>query len=183
MLDSDEPLRPELDLREIEVDEEPEPPARKRGASTVTWIVLAVGLALTVVLAKFGIWFLFLPIIIPFGLGGRALVGRLSGSSRRRTLRLEGSKLGLYSQALGGVSREASLDVSEGVFVAVSATELRAGDRFAWSVRFVSAGGSFDVPVSDVGHAREVRERAVAMLSRAGVRIANTASEVTEGPP
>jgi hypothetical protein len=150
--------------REIDIDDEP--PARNaRGGA---WMILAAGLALSVLLFKFGIWFFFLPIVIPFGLGGRSLAGRLG--LRRRMIRLEGGVLSLETRSVLGPSREAAVDVRGGVSMSVREAGHDADGRRQAAVRFASDTGAFEVRCADFVRAQELERRVESMLSEAGVR-------------
>jgi hypothetical protein len=153
--------------REIDIDDEPETPGEPRAGASVTWVILAAGLALSLLLFKFGIWFFFLPIIVPFGLRGRSL------APRRRTIRLEGGILSLEKRSLFGSSREGAVDVRDGVVISV----VRGGfspDRGARAtMRIASAAGALDVRCADATRAHEIGQQVESMLAEAGVRVAS----------
>lgn len=152
--------------REIDFEDEPRAPEPARGAST-TWILLAAGLVLSLLLFKFGIWFFFLPIVIPFGLGGRSFFG--ARSVRRRTIRLESDVLSVYTRSVFGYSAGGAIDVSAGVAVSVTAGAAGARGPGAATVRFVGAAGVLEVPCADSAGAWELERRVKAMLSEAQV--------------
>lgn len=174
-INEDQPHRDPLG-HEVEIDDEVTT-SRPR-ASSVTWIVLAAGLALTLVLAKFGIWFLFLPLIFPFGLGGRSLFRR---APSRRRLRLEGSVLLLERDSAAGSSGEGALDVSGGVFITVVPTGLVANGTAEAVVRIVSQSGALEILVSDIGRARRLKQNIADMLERSAVRFVERTTPLQGG--
>lgn len=164
---NDDQPRPDSAHREVAVDDE----VGKGRAPTyapVTWLILGFGLALTVLLAKYGIWFLFLPIVIPFGLGGRSLFGK---RPTRRRVRLDGSVLSFLQEGVAGSSRLGSMDVSGGVFVSVAPSGSRWHGGTESVVRIVSDGGALEVLVSDVVRARHFKLRVVEMLGEGSIRL------------
>jgi hypothetical protein len=154
--------------RELDIDDEP-PSGEVRGAASTTWLILAAGLALSLLLFKFGIWFFFLPIVIPFGLGGRSLGGRLA--PRRRTVRLAGGVLSLETRSAFGSSRAAAIDVRGGVSTSVLEIGVDAHGRRQAVVRFASSAGAFDVRCADVARAHELQRQVGTMLAEGGIHV------------
>src|SRR6201999_854159 len=58
-------------------------PTSPDGASWITPVVLFAGLLLTLILSRLGVRFFFLPIILPFGVGGGRLLRQLRPPTRR----------------------------------------------------------------------------------------------------
>src|ERR1041385_8120986 len=168
----------ESQRREVDVDEGA-PPGEHRRYGSVTWIALGLGVALTLLLMRFGIWFFFLPIIIPFGLRGRSLLG---GSFRgRRFIRLEHSTLSFDTQGFTGSSRAGAIDVQGGVFISVTTSGFRVNGLSESAVRVVGSDGAFEVLISDVALARRIKRRVVEMLERESVRLVDATSILQGG--
>jgi len=162
---------------QVDVDETSDA-GPERPVGSVTWIALVVGVLLTVLLMRLGIWFFFLPIIIPFGFRG-SLLGRRS--SRRRFVRLDSGTLSLVTRTFAGGRTAASIDVSGGVFVSVSETGVRFAGVSEAAVRVVGADGAFDILLGHVADARRLKQRLVEMLAEASVRIADGGTPLRGG--
>jgi hypothetical protein len=154
--------------RELDIDDEP-PVEGARGGASVTWLILAAGLLLSLLLFKVGIWFFFLPIVIPFGLRGRSLTGRLA--PRHRTIRLEGGVLSLEIRSVFGSVRAEAIDVRGGVSTSVLEADVDPHGRRQAVVRFAAASDAFAVRCADVARAHELQRQVASMLTEAGIHV------------
>lgn len=162
--------------RDIEIDEGSSPGGFR--PSSITWLALALGVALTLVFMRLGVWFFFLPIILPFGLRGGSL---FRGSSGRRFVRLDGTRLLLLRRTFAGTSRDATVDVSGGVFIAVSETGARVNGVSESTLRIVADDGAFDIALTDVVRARRLKQRIVDLLAESSVRLVEPSSVLQGG--
>ncbi|HEX4336114.1 MAG TPA: hypothetical protein VH062_09390 [Polyangiaceae bacterium] len=119
---------------------------KANGPSFVTPVVLFGGLLLTLVLSRIGIHFFFLPIIIPFGLGGGRMLRKLLPPPRR-VLRLENGSMWLSSEGPWKTTIVDRLDVGAGAFVALGTTGLWNRGLEDARVRVVSTEGALAVAV------------------------------------
>jgi hypothetical protein len=166
---SERELLPETARHEIAVDDElAREPAR--GPSWVTPVVLFLGLFLTLVLSKIGVHFFFLPIILPFGLGGGRLF-RHFFPAPRRVLRLQDGLLWLAAEGAWKTSTLGRVDVSRGAFVTLGTTGLWADGYEDAHLRIVAVEGALTVPVRGGEHVRTLRRELEALLDADGVSL------------
>lgn len=159
---------PEGPVSDLVVDDTA-PDGDRGAASWITPAALLVGLVVTLLFTRAGAHFFFLPIIIPFGLGGGALARRLRGRFRRRVLRLAGARLSLVTAAPWGTSQSAALDTDGGVFVGVDSSGVWVNGVETASVRVVSRHGALSVNVAGTERARVLRQQLGALLAAARV--------------
>ncbi len=155
--------------KEILVDE---PGATDRGPGAAGWItpaVLFAGVLLTLLLWRGGLHFLFLPIILPFGLGGGRLFRRLLAPFRRRFLRFESGVVSLVRRGLWGDVIVGSIAAGSGLFVAVVPSRTWVGGVARVDVRIVGADGALVVSVDGSEAARRLREEVTTLLTETGV--------------
>jgi hypothetical protein len=164
---SERELLPETAKHEIAVDDElGRPPAG--GPSWITPVVLFTGLFLTLILSKIGVHFFFLPIILPFGLGGGRLF-RHFFPPPRRVLRLQDGLLWLAGEGAWKTSTLGRLDVSRGAFVTLGTTGFWADGFEDAHLRVVAAAGALTVPAHGGEHARKLRRELTDLLEADGV--------------
>jgi hypothetical protein len=181
----------ETSRHDLYVDEDDATDAARRpaeGAGLVTPLVLFGGLLLTLLLVSRGIRFFFLPIILPFGLGGGRLVRRLVGSLRRRLLRLEGGELLLLTTSVltttsvVGTRCLGTLDATAGVFVSLVPSRLWVNGVQDVTVRIVGATGALAVTLPGSEAARLFRRKLGTLLAEGSVRLLDEKDEEDEAP-
>lgn len=138
------------------------------GPGFITPVVLFAGLLLTLVLSRIGVHFFFLPIILPFGLGGGRLLRQLVPPPRR-VLRLQDGNLWLASEGSFKTTVVDRLDVGGGAFVALGTTGLWVRGLEDARVRVVSAAGALAIPVRGGERARSLRQELEELLDAEGV--------------
>jgi hypothetical protein len=164
---SERKLLPETVRHEIAIDDElGRPPAE--GPSWITPVVLFLGLVLTVVLFRIGVYFFFLPIILPFGLGGGRLF-RHFFPAPRRVLRLQEGLFWLVVKAAWKTTTLGRLDVSRGASVTVATTAPWAGGNEEAHLRVAAAEGVLTVPVRGIEHARKLQRLLTELFEAAGI--------------
>jgi len=149
--------------------EEPAPSGRGPRPGIITLAVLLGGLLLTVLLSRGGFHFLFLPIILPFGLGGGRWLRRAFAPLHGRALQLDERGLSLVSRSPWGGSRVRSIGTYGGMHVAVIPSRLWLNGVESVEVRIVGADGALSVPVEGAENARRLRHRIGSMLHSAGI--------------
>ncbi|HVW28529.1 MAG TPA: hypothetical protein VHC69_24360 [Polyangiaceae bacterium] len=132
-------------------------------ASYITPIALFIGLLLTLMLSRAGIRFFFLPIILPFGIGGGRLLRQFLPPPRR-VLRLRGGTLWLASEGPWKTTIVDRLDVGSGAFVALGTTGLWISGLEDARVRVVSSDGALTIPVRGGERARTLRQEIAGMF-------------------
>ncbi|HEX3594725.1 MAG TPA: hypothetical protein VHU80_06475 [Polyangiaceae bacterium] len=124
--------------------------------SWLTPVVLFSGLLLTLILSRAGVHFFFLPLVLPFGLGGGSLLRQFL-PPRRRVLRLEDGTLWLAAEGAWKTSTLDRLDVTNGAFVALGTTGLWISGLEDARIRVVSSDGALTIAVRGGERARELR--------------------------
>ena len=172
---------PDLSRRDLYVDDdEANEPGRRPGSGMgfVTPLVLFGGLVLTLhSLRKIGIHFFFLPIILPFGLGGGRLVRRLVGVLRRRFFRLEGGELLLIKSSVIGTRCLGALDTTAGVFVSLVPSRFRVNGVQDVTVRVVGTTGALAVTLPGSEAARLFRQKLGILFAEGSIRVLDDRSE------
>jgi len=153
---------PETALHEIVIDDGLESDAPS-SAGWLTPVVLFSGLFLTLILSRIGVRFFFLPIILPFGLGGGRLLRQFLPPPRR-VLRLQEGTLWLAAEGPWKTTTLDRLDVTAGAFVALGTTGLWISGLEDARVRVVSSDGALTVSVRGGERARMLRQEIVDMF-------------------
>jgi hypothetical protein len=153
--------------REIVIDDGLEP-SSPGSASWITPVVLFAGLFFTLILSKRGVRFFFLPIILPFGLGGGRLLRQLLPPPRR-VLRLRDGALWLAAEGAWKTGIVDRLDVGSGAFVALGTTGVWFSGLEDVRVRVVSSDGALTIAVRGAERARMLRHDISEMLEADGV--------------
>jgi hypothetical protein len=164
---SEEEHLPATAPHEIVIDDglEPAPPT---GASWLTPVVLFAGLLLTLILSKVGVRFFFLPIILPFGIGGGRLLRQFLPPATR-VLRFQEGRLWLSTEGPWKSGIVDRLDVSGGAFVALGTTGLWFAGLEDARVRVVSSDGALTIAVRGGERARVLRHEIAEMFEADGV--------------
>jgi hypothetical protein len=164
---SEEEHRPATAPYEIVLDDGLEPTS-PGSASWITPVVLFAGLLLTLILSRLGIRFFFLPIILPFGVGGGRLLRQVLPPTRR-VLRFQDGILWLATEGPWKSGIVDRLDVSTGAFVALGTTGLWLAGLEDARVRVVSSDGALTIAVRGGERARVLRHEITEMFETEGV--------------
>lgn len=171
MTAKDSLLPPDDAALEFAIDEDL-PETAHRATFSGGFILLAVGLLATILLLRIGWNFFFLPIILPFGFGGRSFLKRALRRLRPRVLLLYRGVLSLVTVGPFGPSRLGAIDLSPSVFVSLDPTGTWVNGEEQVRLRIVSGDGALVVPLANAEHARFVRRRLTALLDDARVPVA-----------
>ncbi len=126
-------------------------------------------------------FFFFLPVFLPFGLGGGRVFRGLAALVNRRTLRLDHGGLQLRTRRPWGATSAAPIDATSGVFVAVAPTGVSVNGVARVDVRFVGQRGAVLLRMLGSERAQDLKRRFKSFMEEAGFDVATAETPLQGG--